>query len=116
MSYEVLVDNLRSAAGKYDAIAGKLGTDGVQVTHVDPDSFGHVELAAWTKAVADQCHQATRALHDGAAGLADGLDAAARHYETTDQGVASSFASPFGTATGTPTGSPFLFPPQAGAR
>jgi len=112
MSYEVLVENLRSASGRYHTIAGSLGTDGVEVAHVDPGSFGHVELAAWMEAVVDQCHQATRALHDGATGLADGLDAAAHYYESTDQGVASSFRTPFGS----PTGNPFLLPPQAGAR
>ena len=114
------MDNLRSAAGRYHTIAGSLGTTGVEVTHVDPGSFGHVELAAWTEAVVDQCHEATRALHDGATGLADGLDAAAHYYESTDQAVAGSFRSPFvqGPVQGPYVQQPFgrLPVPQTGAQ
>lgn len=103
MSYEVLVENLRAAAGRYDGVADSLGTDGVEITNVKPDSFGHIELAAWVEAVAEQCDRATRALHDGATGLADGLEAAAHHYETTDTGVAQAFTSPFSTGLLGPT-------------
>jgi hypothetical protein len=116
MSYEVLVEQLRAAAGDYRTVAGSLGTDGVEVTHLEPGSVGHVELAAWMRAVADQCDKATRALHDGATGLADSLQASAGYYETTDQGVADAFRSPFGYSPGSPFGSSPLLPPAGGAR
>ena len=95
MSYEVLVDNLRAAAGDYETVADSLGSDGVEIDHVDPTSFGHVELAAWVKAIGEQCDKATKALHDGATGLGDSLDAAANHYETTDETIGTVFQSPF---------------------
>ena len=59
MSYEVLPDQLRAAASRYRTVASSVGTDGVEITHVAPDSFGHVELAAWVKAVAGQCDNAS---------------------------------------------------------
>jgi hypothetical protein len=95
MSYEVLVDDLRAAAGRYRTIASSLGADGVELAHVDPSSMGHIELAAWIKAVAEQCDAATQALHDGAVGVAEGLESAARHYETTDTAVGQAFQTPF---------------------
>jgi hypothetical protein len=114
MSYEVLVDNLRSAAGQYRTVAGSLGTDGVDITHVDPSSFGHVELAAWVKAVGEQCDNATQALHDGATGLADSLGVAATHYETTDDSVGQIFQQPFGDGLlGSPFGQPPVYGPPA---
>lgn len=94
MSYEVLVDNLRAAAGRYRTVASSLGSEGVEIAHAAPASFGHIELAAWVKAVAEQCDAATEALHDGAVGLAEGLESAARHYETTDAGVGEAFRTP----------------------
>src|SRR4051812_43668285 len=97
MSYDVLIDNLRTAAGRYRTVASSLGTDGVDVDHADPTAFGHVELAAWVKAVAEQLDHATTALHDGASNLAAGLDTAAHHYETTDDQVGNAFQSPFST-------------------
>lgn len=100
MSYEVLAGDLRAAAGSYRTVASSTGTDGVAPTHVDPGSLGHIELAAWLTAVAEQCHNATKALHDGAEGLAEGLDAAAHHYETTDQCVAQTFTTPFDLLSG----------------
>ncbi len=106
MSFEVLVDNLRAAAGRYRKVADSLGSDGVEITHLDPTSFGHVELAAWVKAIAEQCDNATVALHDGAGGLADSLVETARYYETTDTDVAQSFQSPF-TPGGFTPGAPF---------
>ncbi|MGB0102187.1 MAG: type VII secretion target [Nocardioides sp.] len=132
MTYDVLIDHLRSAAGSYRSVAGDVG-DPVELTHVAPDSIGHVELAAWLTAVVDQCEQATAALEDGASGLADSLEVAARHYESTDQAVADGFTpfgtSPFGTGpfgtgpfgtgpgSGSPTPSPFIGPtPAAGER
>ena len=107
MTYEVLVENLRSAAGDYTTIASKVG-DPVDVSHVTPGSLGHVELAAWLTAVVDQCEKATTALHDGAAGLAESLRAAARHYETTDEAVGQCFTQPLGAGIfSTPTGPVF---------
>jgi hypothetical protein len=96
MSYAVLVEELRTAAGQYRTVAGSLGTTAVEIANIGSDSLGHVELAAWLTAVAEQCGKATTALHDGATGLADSLQAAAGHYETTDQGVCAVFRSPFG--------------------
>jgi hypothetical protein len=96
MSYDVLASELRAAAGRYRTVADSLGTDAVEITHLEPDSFGHIELAAWVKAVADQCDKATTALHDGVTGLADSLDAAAHSYDTTDQCVATQFTPLFG--------------------
>ena len=97
MSYEVLVENLTAAASRYRTVATSLGSDGVEIDHVEPNSFGHIELAAWVKAVAEQLDNATKALHDGANGLADSLDETAHYYETTDNSVASNFQGPFGT-------------------
>lgn len=105
MSFEVLASGLRAAAGRYRDVAGSLGPDGVELDNVEPTSFGHIELAAWVKAVAEQCDHATQALHDGAVGLADNLDAAAYYYETTDESVAQNFRPPFlnnGFAPGSP--------------
>ena len=106
MSYAVLVQQLRAAASDYRSVAGNLGTESVEINHVEPDSFGHIELAAWVKAVADQCEKATTALHDGATGLAGSLDAAANHYETTDDQVRQVFTQPFNNGLLTPGGGP----------
>ena len=95
MSYEVLVENLRSAAGSYRAVAADLGTTAVEVTNAKPGSMGHVELAAWIEAVADQCAKANAALHDGATGLGESLESAASHYEITDDQVGQAFRLPF---------------------
>jgi hypothetical protein len=110
MSYEVLVDELRTAAGEYAGVADRVG-DPVSVTHVEPASLGHVELAAWLTAVVDQCEKATAALAAGAAGLADSLESTATRYETTDEAVAQRFTQPFGPAPfGAPFGGPFGSP------
>lgn len=95
MSFEVLVEELRSAAGDYRAVADELGAGAICLTYRDPDNMGHVELAAWLGAVAEQCAEASRALHDGAVGLGEDLRTAAAHYETTDDSVATMFRSPF---------------------
>jgi hypothetical protein len=110
MTYDVLVSELRAAAGRYRTVADSLGTDAVEITHLDPTSFGHIELAAWVKAVADQCDKATTALHDGATGLAESLDASAHYYESTDQDVASRFTPPFSTPSSPPFSTPFSTP------
>ncbi|MGV3561661.1 MAG: WXG100 family type VII secretion target [Nocardioides sp.] len=100
MTYEVLVEELRAASGDYRAVAEELGPGSICLTHRTPESLGHVELAAWLGAVAEQCTEASRALHDGAVDLADDLATAATHYESTDDGVAEMFRRP----------SPFLDP------
>jgi hypothetical protein len=110
MGFEVLVENLRSASARYRTTASSLGTGGVEITHVEPGSFGHIELAAWVKTIAEQCDLATRALHDGATELADGLDTAAHHYETTDVTVGQVFQSPLSSGLLGPT-SPFATGP-----
>ncbi len=107
MSYEVLVDNQRAAAGKYRTVASSLGTTGVEMTNVEPDSMGHIELAAWLKAIQEQCDNATTALHDGATGLADSLEQSAHYYETTDETIGTVFQSPFTNGTLLDPGSPF---------
>lgn len=96
MTYEVLVTSLRKAAGRYRDVADKTG-EVVAVTHVEPDSLGHVELAAWLQAVADQCDKAHTALGEGAHALADGLDASAATYEATDEDAGSLFRAPLGS-------------------
>ena len=111
MGYEVLVRNLRFAAGDYRTVATSLGTDGVDVTNCEPDSLGHIELAAWLKAVAEQCDKATKALHDGATDLAGSLGAAARHYDTTDQLIGQTFRDPL---SGPLYGPPSYGPPSYG--
>ena len=114
MGYEVLVEELRSAAGDYEGVADELGTGAMCLTSRDPEHLGHVELAAWLGAVADQCAEASRALHDGAVELGADLRAAAAHYESTDEAVAQGFR-PFG-APGSPFGTSPLLPPLGGAR
>jgi hypothetical protein len=94
MGYEVLVGGLRAAAGSYRTVGTELGST-VEITHVEPDSLGHVELAAWLKAVVEQCGNAHTALKDGANGLGDDLDAAAHHYESADEQTGQWFQSPF---------------------
>jgi len=116
VSYEVLADNLRAAAGRYREVAGSLGAEGVEITHVDPASFGHIELAAWVKAVAEQCDHATQALHDGATGIADSLDVSAHDYETTDETIGTVFRSPFTSGTVLDPTSPFTFGTPGGPR
>jgi hypothetical protein len=100
MTYEVLVEELRAASGVYRAVAEELGPGSICLTHRTPEHLGHVELAAWLGAVAEQCTEASRALHDGAVDLAEDLQTAAAHYESTDDSVARTFRFP----------SPFLDP------
>ena len=122
MGYEVLVEELRSAAGDYQEVADGLGTGAMCLTYRGPTHMGHVELAAWLGAVAEQCTEASKALHDGAVDLGEDLRTAATHYETTDEAVAQGFSTPFGSSPGNPfgVGSPFgtspLFPPLGGAQ
>jgi hypothetical protein len=97
MSYEVLVENLRAAAQKTRSTTQPLAGYDFHETNVSGESFGHVELADWFKAVAEQCDTAGRSLRSGAEALAGQLDYAATTYEQTDTGVADQFQTPFST-------------------
>lgn len=114
MTYEVLVEQLRGAAGDYSGVAEELGRGAICLTYRDPEHLGHVELAAWLGAVAEQCVEAGRALHDGAVGLAEDLRSAAHHYESTDDGVAEMFRPTFPFPFGPGGTSPLLGPPSPG--
>lgn len=110
MTYVVLVEELRGAAGAYRGVADELGAGALCLTYRDPDNMGHVELAAWLGAVAEQCVEASQALHDGAVGLAEDLQTAGHHYETTDDGVAEMFRPTFPFPFGPPGAPPLLGP------
>ena len=109
MSYEVLVEELRSAAGRHRDVVSAMG-DPVPLVEPDPQRIGHVELAAWLGAVREQCHQAHEALRSDTSGLADSLDVAAQGYESTDQCVAQSFTPTFGQPFAPTSGQPFGAP------
>jgi uncharacterized protein YukE len=94
MSYEVLVENLREAAGRMRSTTAPLAGYDFHSSNVTGESFGHVELAEWFEAVADQCDKAGAALRSGAEALAGQLEYAATNYEQTDEGVADSFRAP----------------------
>jgi hypothetical protein len=103
MSYEVLVENLREAARRMRSTTAPLAGYDFHSSNVTGESFGHVELAEWFEAVADQCDKAGAALRSGAEALAGQLEYAANTYERTDDGVADQFQAPltsnvFGTA------------------
>lgn len=102
MSYEVLGSELRAAAGDYRGTAAAVGAP-VHLPSVSTATLGHVELAAWLEAVTDQCEKATQALVEGAERIADDLDAAAHHYESTDDAAGLMFSSPFGFEPGPAT-------------
>ncbi len=91
MGYEVVVEELRTAAGQYERTVSDMAGYDFEATNVAADTFGHVELAAWYSAVADQCDNAGKALHDGATGLATSLRGQARTYEGTDENVGAAF-------------------------
>ncbi len=91
MGYEVVVEELRTAAGSYERTVGDMASYDLDATNVAADTFGHVELAAWFSAVAEQCDNAGQALHDGATGLAASLRAQATTYEGTDANVGATF-------------------------
>ncbi|WP_121256534.1 type VII secretion target [Nocardioides ferulae] len=112
MSYDVLVGELRAAAALHQGVIDGLGSQAVDLSGNDPTVLGHVELAAWLTAVADQCEKAHQALTDGQTSLADGLETAAADYESTDEAVGLDFLSPFtgeplfpsmGNSSGSPT-------------
>ncbi len=100
MSYEVLVENLRQAAARMRSTTQPLAGYDFHSTNVSGESFGHVELAEWFQAVADQCDQAGKALRSGAEAIAGQLEFAADNYEQTDNGVANQFQTPFGAGFG----------------
>lgn len=94
MSFEVIIDGLRSAGDKYESCVSEMVGYDFATVGVSGASFGHIELAAWFSAVADQCDNAGQALHDGAAGLAASLRAAANDYEATDNNVSNTWKDP----------------------
>ena len=81
MSYDVLVENLRQAAAQMRSTTQPLSGYDFHSTNVTGESFGHVELAEWFEAVADQCDKAGKALRSGAEALAGQLEYAADTYE-----------------------------------
>ena len=95
MSFDVLVEELRTAARTLRSVTSPLVGYDLETTNVTAESFGHVELAAWFAAVGDQCDRAGKALRTGAEVLSDSLDYAAGQYESTDDGVARLFRQPW---------------------
>lgn len=85
MSYDVIARELHSGAGELrEVVSGMAGYD-LAITNAGPDSLGHVELASWLKAVAEQCDLAGQALHDGAMGIAGAVDTAGNTYQNSDE-------------------------------
>lgn len=104
--YDVLADDLRSASGEYHAVGDKIADYKLGAANIDPQHIGHVELAAWIKAVTEKCDEAGSALHDGVDLLATAVMDAAGVYERMDDDVATGFTNlllPYGNGT-----SPFL--------
>ena len=95
MTLHVDPDDLRRAARRARRAAEPLASYDFEPRDVKDTTFGHVELAAWFLAVADQCDKAGRALYDGATDMADTLDLRASDYETTDQQEAGRYRPPF---------------------
>lgn len=93
MSFEVEPQDLRAAATRLRTPSQSLIGYDFPEEHVRPESFGHVELAAWFLAVVDQCDKAGDALGTGCESLAQRLVAAADDFTATDQGVAGWFGS-----------------------
>lgn len=110
MGYQVLIENLEAAAKSLRTTVKGMGDYDFGETNVSGASFGHVELAAWFDAVAEQCDNAGQALHDGAEQLAASLDASARRYRDGDLAVADILAgyTKYGPPAVTP---PHLFQP-----
>lgn len=91
MTIEVEPQDLRAAAAALRAPTQSLIGHDFAEEHVNPTSFGHVELAAWFLAVVDQCDKAGDALGTGAEHLAAHLVAAADDFALTDTGVTDRF-------------------------
>jgi len=88
MTYEIDPQLVRTMAGSYDAAVATLAGYDFPTTRVAADTFGHVELAAWFSAVADQLDEAGRALHTGVTTMADHLRVAAHDAEAADDAAA----------------------------
>jgi Excreted virulence factor EspC, type VII ESX diderm len=96
MSFEVIIEDLRKAAGDLDSMVAPLAGYSLGAPKADAEAVGHVELAAWLVAVLEQADKAGAALHDGAGALADRLRGAAHYYEDSDGAALQRFRSPFG--------------------
>ena len=96
MTYEINPALVRTMAGRYDDAAAPLAGFDLPTTRVAADTFGHVELAAWFAAVADQVDEAGRAVHEGVTTMAANLRAAAHDAEVTDDAVAQNYTPPAG--------------------
>ena len=88
MTYEINPQLVRTMAGKYDAAVAPLAGYDFPTTRVAADTFGHVELAAWFSAVADQFDEAGRALHTSVTTMASDLRVAAHDAEAADDAAA----------------------------
>ena len=97
MSFDVLVEELRSAARTLRSTTSPLVGYDLETSNVTAESFGHVELAEWFVAVGEQCDRAGKALRSGAEVLSDSLEYTAGQYEHTDDGVALLFRRPLGS-------------------
>jgi hypothetical protein len=94
MTYEIDPALVRSMASRYDAAVAPLAHHDLPTTRVAADTFGHVELAAWFAAVADQVDEAGRALHDAVTTMATNLRVVAKDAETADDDAAARFTPP----------------------
>lgn len=94
MTYEINPALVRAMAGKYDAAVAPMSGYDFPTTRVAADTFGHVQLAAWYSAVADQFDEAGRALHEGVATMAANLRVAATDAEKVDDAVQQEFTLP----------------------
>lgn len=114
MSFEVVIEDLRKAAGDLDSMVAPLAGYSLGAPEADAEAVGHVELAAWLVAVLEQADKAGAALHDGAGALADRLRGAALFYEQSDGNAHQSFRSPFGPPATGPFSGPFAPAPDSG--
>ncbi len=96
MSFEVIIEDLRTAADDLESMVAPLAGYSLGAPKADAEDVGHVELAAWLVAVLEQADKAGEALHDGADALADRLRGAALYYEDSDDAARQRFLSPFG--------------------
>lgn len=94
MTFEINPALVRRMAGKYDAAVAPIAGYDFATTRVAADTFGHVELAAWFSAVADQFDEAGRALHDGVTTMAANLRVAANDAEAADDAAKAGLTLP----------------------
>ncbi len=110
MTYEVLAQDLTAAAGEFRSMTSPLSGYELTLTNMEPESLGHIELAAWLVAVDEQCDNAGRALRAGAEDLGNALDSSASYYTQADETASSEFdflqppgVGPFASPLGGPT-------------